>query len=283
VRVAIAILAATLGLYAPILYYMTRHWSEVQDYSHGFIVAPLAIYFAYERRAALQRASVSTSWWGVVPLLLGCLTLTIGRLGMELMNLRVSFVLTVAGLVLLLLGREIFRILAFPIGFLLLMIPLPQSLVNVVAFPLQLQAADWAVRIISALGVPALREGNVIHLPDTALFVAEACSGLRSLMALITLGVVFAYFYRKSWIERAVIVLSAIPIAIVVNALRVALTGVLAYHYGRDAGAGALHEFQGLITFAAAWVLLLLEAWLLARWWPVRWRARPRATGRTGS
>jgi exosortase len=257
VRVAIAILAATLGLYAPILYYMTRHWSEVQDYSHGFIVAPLAIYFAYERRAALQRASVSTSWWGVVPLLLGCLTLTIGRLGMELMNLRVSFVLTVAGLVLLLLGREIFRILAFPIGFLLLMIPLPQSLVNVVAFPLQLQAADWAVRIISALGVPALREGNVIHLPDTALFVAEACSGLRSLMALITLGVVFAYFYRKSWIEP--------------------------YHYGRDAGAGALHEFQGLITFAAAWVLLLLEAWLLARWWPVRWRARPRATGRTGS
>jgi exosortase len=131
--------------------------------------------------------------------------------------------------------------------------------------------------------VPALREGNVIHLPDTALFVAEACSGLRSLMALITLGVVFAYFYRKSWFERAVIVLSAIPIAIVVNALRVALTGVLAYRYGRAAGAGVLHEFQGLITFGAAWVLLLLEAWVLARWWPARWRARPRAAGRIGS
>ena len=109
--------------------------------------------------------------------------------------------------------------------FLFLMIPLPQALVNVIAFPLQLVAADLAVNSLYALEIPALREGNIIHLASTELFVAEACSGLRSLMALGTLGVVFAYFFRRDYIERGLIVLSTIPVAIVVNAFRVALTG----------------------------------------------------------
>src|SRR5690606_49949 len=143
----------------------------------------------------------------------------------------------------------------FPLFFLFLMVPLPQSLVNVVAFPLQLIAADWAVTVLYYLRIPALREGNIIHLPEATLFVADACSGLRSLMALITLGVVFAYFFRKSWVERLIIVAATIPIAIVVNSLRVALTGILTYQFGEQAAEGAIHEFQGLITFAAAFVL----------------------------
>src|SRR5690606_13084470 len=149
--------------------------------------------------------------------------------------------------------------------------------------PLQLTAADWAVQLLYHLEIPALREGNIIHLPNTTLFVAEACSGLRSLMALITLGVVFAYFFRKSWGERTIIVLSAIPIAIVVNALRVALTGILAYCFGQSAAECMVHEFQGLTTFGAAFILLLAEAWLLRKLWPDRWRPQPprrRATAR---
>jgi exosortase len=272
---ALIAVALLFVVYGPILYYMVLHWNAVPDYSHGFLIAPLALYFAWERQPKLRRARIEPSWWGLVPLALSTLTLVVGRLGVELMNMRVSFVLALIGIVLLLLGRQVFRILAFPLFFLFLMVPLPQSLVNVVAFPLQLTAADWAVELLYYLRIPALREGNIIHLPATTLFVAEACSGLRSLMALVTLGVVFAYFFRKSWGERILIVLSAIPIAIIVNALRVTLTGILTYRFGESAAQGAIHEFQGMITFGAALVLLLTEARLLAKLWPERWRPKP--------
>jgi exosortase len=272
--IGLAAVALTFVVYGPILYYMVLHWNAVADYSHGFLIAPLALYFAWERKPQLEQAQIEPSWWGVVPLLLSTLTLSIGRLGVELMNMRVSFVLALIGLVLLVWGRQVFRLLAFPLFFLFLMVPLPQSLVNIVAFPLQLIAADWAVDLLYHLRIPALREGNIIHLPETTLFVAEACSGLRSLMALLTLGVVFAYFFRKSWGERIIIVASTIPIAIIVNSLRVALTGVLTYRFGEKAAEGAIHEFQGLITFGAAFVLLLALAAALRMIWPDRWRSR---------
>src|SRR5262249_18447038 len=144
--------------------------------------------------------------------------------------------------------------------------------------PLQLIAADWAVQVLYLLNIPALREGNIIHLPETQLFVADACSGIRSLMALITLGIVFAYYFRRSWIQRIVLVASAIPIAIVVNAFRVAATGILTYRFGQKAAEGLIHELQGMITFGGAFLLLLAEAWLLGRIWPDPPR-RPRPTG----
>ncbi len=272
--------ALALGIFGPVLYHMVRHWSAVADYSHGFLVAPLALYFAWERRRDLQRAAIRPSWWGLLPLALGSLALMIGRLGVELTAMRVSFVLTLIGLQILLLGRDVFRILLFPMLFLFLMVPLPQSLVNVVAFPLQLVAADFAVETLHLLQIPALREGNIIHLAETQLFVAEACAGLRSLMALGTLAVVFAYFFRKNPIERVIIVLSAIPIAIFVNAFRVALTGYLAHHMGSAPAQGLIHETEGVLTFGLAFSLLLIEAWLLSmlrsrRWSSSRSRVQP--------
>ena len=270
-------LAAT-AIFGPILYYMVLHWNTVADYSHGFLVAPLAGFFAWERRRDLRRAAIDPTWWGLVPLALGTAALTVGRLGTELTSMRGAYILTMMGLVLLLLGKAVFRILLFPLAFLFQMVPLPQSLVNVVAFPLQLTAADWAVQLLYLLRIPALREGNIIHLPETQLFVAEACSGLRSLMALITLAIVFAYFFRRDWRQRVLIVASAIPIAILVNALRVAATGILTYNFGQKAAEGLIHELQGMITFGGAFLLLLAEASLLGLIWPDRPR-RPRTTG----
>jgi exosortase len=267
--------ALAFGIFGPILYYMVLHWKAVDDYSHGFLVAPLALYFVWERRHDLQRATIRPSWWGLIPLALGSLALMIGRLGAELTAMRVSFVLTLIGLQILLLGREVFRTLAFPMLFLFFMVPLPQSLVNVVAFPLQLVAADFAVETLHLLHIPALREGNIIHLADTQLFVAEACAGLRSLMALGALAVVFAYFFRKNPIERVIIVASAIPIAIFVNAFRVALTGYLAHRMGSAAAQGLIHQTEGFFTFGLAFGLLLVEAWLLSVFWPSSSR-RPR-------
>ncbi len=274
---ALALIALAIVIYAPILYYMVIHWKVVDDYSHGFLIVPLALFFAWERRPQLRRAVIESSWWGLLPLLLGTLTLTIGRLGVELMNMRVSFVLTLIGLVLLLLGKQVFKILAFPLLFLFLMVPLPQSLVNVVAFPLQLIAADSATEVLYLLKIPALREGNIIHLATTQLFVEQACSGLRSLMALVTLGVIFAYFFRKTLAERVIIVASAIPIAILVNAFRVALTGILTHHIGEEAASGWIHQTEGMFTFAIAMVLLLAEAWILKNIWPRQWFARASA------
>jgi exosortase len=199
----------------------------------------------------------------------------IGRLGVELTAMRTSFVLALIGIQILLLGREVFQILAFPMLFLFFMVPLPQSLVNVVAFPLQLIAADFAVETLHLLHIPALREGNIIHLADTQLFVADACAGLHSLMALGMLAVLFAYYFRKNRTEQVIIVASAIPIAIFVNAFRVALTGYLAHHMGSAAAQGLIHQTEGFVTFGLAFGLLLVEAWLLSVLWPSNSR-RPR-------
>jgi len=253
-----------LGIYYPILHNMVLHWSATQDYQHGFLVVPLAIWFAYERRWDLEDAPIKGSWLGLIPMFIGLLSLTIGRLGTELMTMRAAFVFTLIGLVLLLLGREIFKILAFPLFFLFLMVPLPQSLVNTIAFPLQLIAAKSAVWSLQELGIPALVEGNIIHLAHAELFVADACSGLRSLMALVTLGIVFAYFFKRGalWFQL-LLVASTIPIAIVVNSFRVALTGLLAHHLGQEVATGAIHDFQGIITFSLALLMLLGESRLI--------------------
>ena len=177
-RFSIASIAVTatlaIGIFAPILYYMVLHWKSVADYSHGFLVGPLALYFAWERRDKLRRAPIEPSWWGVLPLALGATALAVGRLGVELMAMRTAFVLTLIGLVLLLLGRPIFRILRFPLLFLFLMVPLPQSLVNVVAFPLQLIAADLAVEWLHWLSDPGAARGQ--HHPPAR---ARSCSSPR--------------------------------------------------------------------------------------------------------
>lgn len=279
--------ATAIAVFGPILYYMVIHWRTVDDYSHGFLIAPLAIYFAWERRGKLTRVPISPSWWGLVPLALGAISLAVGRLGVELMAMRVGFVLTVIGLQILLLGIPVFRVMAFPLLFLFLMVPLPQSLVNVITFPLQLIATDMAVdalyHLYPWLGISAFREGNIIHLAESQLLVAEACSGLRSVMALGTLAIVFAYFFRRNPVERVIIVVSALPIAILVNAFRVGLTACLTDWKGPSFAEGAIHTTEGFFTFSLAFAALLLEAWLLKTFWPVAWSSRSGRARETSS
>jgi len=272
---AVATSAIAVVVFAPILYSMIRNWGQVQDYSYGYLIAPLSAFFIWERRKVLARTPIEPSWYGLIPLTLGALSLAIGRLGVEQMSMRVAFVLTLIGLQVLLLGIPVFRVLAFPLCFLFLMVPLPQSLSNILTFPLQLIAADLAVHTLQYFNLPVLREGNILHLPHNDLFVKDACSGLRSLMALGTLGILFAYFFRRSWPERLLLVASTIPIAIIVNAFRVALTAVLTYIWGPQMADGAIHQTEGFFTFGMAFALLMLEATLVslflrARRWGTR-------------
>jgi exosortase len=255
---ALAVVGAVVWVYWPVLVRLVDAWSTDDNYSHGFLIVPVAAYFAWERRARFEAAVRKPSWMGLVVFLGSLLVLLAGLLGSELFLTRISIIGSIAGLVLFLFGWEHLRIMAFPIGFMLLMVPLPAIIFNQVAFPLQLlasRAGEWA---ISAAGIPVLREGNVLILARTTLEVAEACSGIRSLVSLITLGIVYGYFMdTRTWV-RLLIVVSTIPVAIFANAARVAGTGIASHWIGKEAAEGFLHESAGIIVFAFAFVMILL-------------------------
>src|SRR5713101_3907908 len=244
---------------------MGVQWYDDPDYSHGFLIPFLSGYFVWERRKKLRALSPVPNVWGIGLLGLGLLMLVIGSLGAELYLQRSSLIVVLAGLVLLLRGRESLRVLAFPIAFLFFMIPLPAIVVNTVAFPLQLFAAQTATFCLYNFGIPVLREGNVILLAGTTLEVAEACSGIRSLQALLALGTVYGYFSQRVMWKRWMLVLLSIPIAIVANAFRVTGTGVMANYWGVEAAEGFYHTFQGLLIFVIAFVLLLGAGAVLSR------------------
>lgn len=262
--------AAVIGLgivavYWQVLVRLYDAWSNDGNYSHGFLIVPLALYFVWERRVALQTTPVMGSWTGLLVFAAGLLLLLAGLLGSELFVSRASLIVTIAGIVLFLFGWQHLKVLAFPLAFLVLMIPLPAIIFNQIAFPLQLLASQVGEAAISGVGIPVLREGNVLTLAHTQLEVAEACSGIRSLVSLITLGIVYGYFIDpRAWV-RLLIVASAIPVAILSNAARVAGTGMAAHWIGPEAAEGFFHEFSGWVVFVVAFALILGVRWLIVR------------------
>ena len=251
-----------LGLAFALLYWnvigkLVFDWGHDDNYSHGFLIVPLALYFAWERREQLKTTALNPSALGLVVVIGSVVTLIAGILGAELFLTRISIVGLLAGTTLFVLGWNHLRVLALPIGFLLLMIPLPAIIFNQIAFPLQILASQVGEQALTLWGIPVLREGNVMILANTTLEVAEACSGIRSLVSLITLGIVYSYFSdRRNWV-RVVATLSTIPIAIAANGLRVAGTGIAAHYYGAAAATGFIHTFSGWLLFAVAFVLLV--------------------------
>ena len=265
VVLTLSITALLAALYYKILYSLGTQWYADPDYSHGFLVPLLSGYFVWERRERLRSLPVAPSPWGIILLGGGLLMLLIGSAGSELYMQRTSIIVVIAGLVLLILGREFLRVLLFPIAFLFFMVPLPAIIVNAVAFPLQLFAAKTATFCLYNFGIPVLREGNVIVLAGTTLEVAEACSGIRSLQALLALGTVYAYFTQHVMWKRWTLVLLSIPIAIAANAFRVTGTGVLTHYWGVEAAQGFYHTFEGWLIFVVAFALLLICGLLLSK------------------
>ena len=276
--VAVAALTVTVGwLYSGVLPGLVRQWANDDDYSHGFFVVPLAAFFIWERRDALAAASRQPSHAGLAVLAASLLCLIAGQFGSELFLTRVSLVGVLAGLVLFLLGWTHLRILAFPIAFLLLMIPLPEIVFNRIAFPLQMLASRVGETVIAASGVPVLREGNMLMLPGRALEVAEACSGIRSLITLVMLAIVLGYFTERRVWARLLIVAAAVPIAVVANATRVAGTGLASYWISPVAAESFFHTFSGWIMFVVAFAGLIAfhKVIELTR---TRWQARTART-----
>ncbi len=262
---ALLVCAGVVWLYSDVLSSLVRQWASDDDYSHGFFVLPLALYFCWERRDLLQRAPLRPSIFGVMLVAVSLMVFLAGVLGAELFLTRISLIGVVGGAVLFIWGRDHFRTVLFPLAFLLLMIPLPAIVFNQLAFPLQLLASRLGETVIAAAGIPVLREGNVLHLASTSLEVAEACSGIRSLVSLLMLGVVLGYFTEQRKTGRIILALATVPIAIVANAARVAGTGLASHWMGPAAAEGFFHGFSGWLVFLVALAGLVATQQIIAR------------------
>jgi exosortase len=243
-------------LYRHVVVKLVYDWATDRNYSHGFLIVPLALYLVWERRRQLASTPARGSALGLVVVLGSVAVLGAGVLGAELFLTRISMLGVVAGTVLFLAGWRHLRILAFPLAFLLLMIPIPAIIFNQIAFPLQLLASRVGEAALTAAGVPVLREGNVITLSTMSLEVAEACSGISFLVSLLTLAIVYGYLVdRRTW-PRVVMALASVPIAILANGFRVASTGFAAHYLGQAAAEGFFHQFSGALVFVVALGLL---------------------------
>lgn len=245
---------------------MVSDWDNDPNYSHGFLVPLISTYFVWQSWAQIRNIKVRPSLFGLLVVVGSLALLILGYVGTEYYTMRSSLVFLLAGVILFWCGWAILRALALPVGFLLFMVPLPYIVYDAVAFPLKLMVAKFSVFSLKMLGIVVWRDGNIIRFPQTVLEVADACSGLRSLMSLLALAVAYAFISQTSNLKRTVLVLSAIPIAIFTNMVRVIVTGILAQYYGAAAAEGFFHEFAGFVVFAVAMVLLFLFGMLLHRW-----------------
>jgi exosortase len=243
--------------YAPVLRRLVVQWMNDEDMGHGFFVPVVAGYIAWKTRERWLAGPHSPSWWGLLLIAWGALQLTLAALGAELFLARTAFVVTVAGVVLALGGARVLRALAFPLFLLCFMVPIPAVIYNQATLPLQLFASELATQALSAVGIPALREGNVIELASQRLNVVEACSGIRSLLSLSFLSLVYGYFFdRKTWM-RVLLFVATVPIAILANAGRVALTGVVSEH-NPELARGFFHLASGWVVFMIALAILVV-------------------------
>src|SRR5437763_10510858 len=288
--------AAAAFVYWGVLARLGRFWWEDENYSHGLLIPFVIGYILWAGRETFARTEERPrAGIGAACVAAALVALWAGTAGAELFVQRTSLVLLLAGLCVYFWGWRLLRAVAVPLLLLALAIPIPAIVFNKVAFPLQLFASRCAVWVMQALGIPVLRDGNVIELyplgaaTTKRLEVVEACSGIRSLMTLVTLAVVFAYFTSPSGdggdgtgasgdrrrsrfaVLRAVlIVLAAVPIAIITNAARVSGTGVLARYYGTQVADGFFHEFSGWVIYVAAFLLLFAFGWLIDCFNPTR-------------
>jgi exosortase D (VPLPA-CTERM-specific) len=263
------ILVALLSyIYTDSLLFMVGQWGR-DDYSHGPFIPLISAILVWHRRHRLTEIGSAPSWWGPSIVFIGLLLYVIGSLATLHVLSHLSLWLMIVGLLLSFLGVKALQELAFPVGYLLTAIPLPIFLYNALAGRLQLWSSALGVSFLQVVGVTAFREGNVIDLGPVQLQVAEACSGIRYLFPLTSLALLCAYLFRDRMWKRVVLVLSALPISVLINGLRIGIVGILVEWYGPQAAEGFLHLFEGWVLFLVTLVLLLLEMWGLTLVQPI--------------
>ena len=248
--------ALVVAIYFRVAAKLVFDWYDLPDYSHGFLVPFFALFVMWDNRKVLRDIPLRPSWAGVPLIVFGIIVVVLGVYGADLFLSRISFLILVSGLIWTFLGRPMLYALRFPLFILLLAIPFPAIVFNQITFPLQLLASHLASLILPLLGVPVLLEGNVIELPVMKLEVAEACSGIRSLMSLFTLAVFYGYFLERTTRRRVILALASIPIAIAANTARIVGTGLCVQYWDPEKALGFFHEFSGWVMFVISLVCL---------------------------
>ncbi|GKT07868.1 exosortase A [Desulforhabdus sp. TSK] len=262
--VVLILTALGVCLYFRVVAEMVEDWSNDPNYSHGFLVPLFSAYLVWEQRSRLKSMNFHGSWLGLPVLLLGIGMLILGEIGAEYLTTRTSLIVMLSGLVLFNLGVQAFKLWSFPLFFLVFMIPLPVILFNAITFPLQNLAAQNAAWALDLLGVPVLLDGNVLHLSHYSLGVTEACSGIRSLVSLLMIAVVWGYFAFKSIGPRLLLAIAAVPITIAANSVRVIVTGLIVQYLGLQYAEGFYHTLLGWLIFLVAFIGLACVHALIA-------------------
>jgi exosortase len=257
------LLSLLVLLYGPVLRLLVFQWWTDPDYGHGFFVPLFSGYLLWHQREHWMNSEIRPSNFGFLVMLGAVGLLFIGSLGAELFTSRFSLLVLIAGIILFLAGWKMLRAVSFPLAFLIFMIPIPVIIYNQITFPLQLIASRLATSWLEVVQVPVLRDGNVLVLSNLSLEVAEACSGIRSLMSLVALAVAYGHLAEpRRWVRYALVLLM-VPSAIVTNAMRIVGAGVLAHKFGPQAAEGFLHQFSGWMVFIGTLVLIFVCHWAL--------------------
>ena len=246
-----------IACYAPLLAGLARQWATDPDMSHGFFVLPVVAFVVWKRREDLAAIKPGVNWWGFAIAVLGAVQMLLGTLAAQVFIARTAFLVSLIGAVLFLGGTRALKALAFPLFLLLFLFPIPAIVYARVTLPLQIFASATAETVLNWIGIPVLRDGNILELPHQRLSVEEACSGIRSLLSLLFLSLIYAYFFDPRVAMRWVLLAATVPIAIAANAARVTLMGVLS-EYRAGLAYGVFHLFEGWALFVVALSLIVV-------------------------
>lgn len=254
-----------LVLYFPEIISMVSDWLYKKEYSHGFLIPFISGYIIWTKRDALRDSAAMPDLKGIFILFMGIALLMLGHVAFEPFTRRFSFIITILGLIYLLCGSRILKILLFPLGYLIFMIPLPYVIIKSIAVSLRLISAKVTYTILKFSGIPIWQEGANLELPNISLEVADLCTGILSIVAITALSVLYAYFTQRNLVSRLALVLVSIPIAIFSNMLRLIITVGLAYFYGEKILGDVIHQFHGTVNFLITIFLLVLTGVLIRK------------------
>lgn len=255
----VVLAALTIILYIPAFKWMVGNWSSRDTYySHGFLIPFISIFIIWQKRKELSQLPLKPLNWGWFLFLGGLLIHIISTLWQVNFTSAFSFMLTLVGLVMLFFGKNYLRQLLFPILFLLFMIPLPAVAIANLSFRLKIFVAQIATFTINKLGVPAIREGSLIRTMHSQIMVEDPCSGIRSLIALIALGALMAYYSKLSRAKKTVLFISSVPIAASTNIIRIIALSMVSEIYGEKYVTGFFHDAMGILVFVFAFLSLAL-------------------------
>ena len=258
----VALFFLVIILFAPVLLKLVHIWYTDPDYSHGFLVIPISLFMVWQKRERLLSLQIKPSWSGIFVLIISLLCYYVAFVTSFNSLVYISMLLVIMGLLLFFTGTQFIKELLLPILFLLFMFPIPSSYYIMITNPLKLMITRISAVNMGLIGIPVLQDGNLLFFANTQLEVAEACSGVRSLYSYLMLGCLFAVLSNKLS-KKVILIISTVPLAILINIIRVTLTGVFSNYFGPEVAQGFFHEFTGFVLFAIGFVVLVLEYYAL--------------------